>query len=262
MQRRRLLVALTAALCLVPLVAAAGPSGTVTVGVPGAMPLSGIGPGGAPRGVLLEATVEALRRMGHAVRLVPMPLARLYAAVMQDGPHGIDVAVTVQATPERRGKAHFAPTLVMEYLVLAAPWAADYAPRTISEVRGHVIGGRTGVEYPGLDDLPDLRIKRTNSHQGNARMAIAGRVDGLLLGSITGVWELRESGQMPALTLAPVAFGSIPLTVALNKHRFPAERRAAFDAILRNLQAEPLWEAIVARNGATDLLHDWTVAYE
>ncbi len=271
MQRRGALIALLAALSLAipPLTAAnarnqAPPldSRTLTVGVPDAMPLSGFDADGRPRGILLDATIEALRRMGYDTRFVPLPMARLYAAVMQDGADGIDVAVSVQATPERRGRMHFAPTMVMEYLILAAPWRSGYSPRTIGDLRGHVIGGRTGVEYPGLDDLPDLYIKRTRSDRGNARMAIGGRVAGFLMGSVTGVWELRATGQMPTLAISPVAFGSIPLTVALNRHRFSAEKKATFDRTVKEIVREPVWQDILRRNEATDLLTDWPVVYE
>lgn len=232
----------------------------LVVGVPGNMPLTGIGEDGGARGILAEAAVAVLESMGHDVRLQPMPFGRMYAAISQGGPGSIDVALSVLPTAARHEEAHYAPTMVTEYSVIAAPSAKGYAPGRSADLKGRVLGGRTGFRYPGLDDMAGLSIKRTDSHLGNARMALANRIDGLLIGSITGVWELRQGGLMEQLTLSPVAFYAIPLTVALNRDSFDATALAAFDAALVRFMNSPAWTTLVERNEASDLLKTWPLS--
>lgn len=230
---------------------------SLSLGIPGNAPLTSL-EGGRVAGVIAEATVRVLQTMGHTVAPRPLPFKRMYQWLHSGQ---LDVAVSVLATPERTALAHYSMPIVTEYTIVMVPKGQAFPLRRLTDLQGKRLGGQLGFVYPRLDRL-ELELLRESDYTTNLQKLAAGKLDGALLGSITGPFLVRRLGLQDKLETLSHAIEAVPLGAALNKAVFTAADLAVFNAALQALHNSPEWRTILSTNGVADLFHAWPVLTE
>lgn len=227
----------------------------VTIGVPTNPPLSMTADGKA-QGILYDLTVKALEKMGYTVASRDLPFARLYQDIHSGA---VDVAISVLKTPERATQAHYSEPVVTEYNVVAVKKGNAFTLDTTDNLAGRRIGTRNGFKYPLIDGRGDLTLDPGNDHLVNVRKLVANRLDGMIIGSITGVVQLQDNQFGDQIDILPNSLGAVPLGTALSAKRFTPDDLERFNATLRALRADPVFAEIVAKYRAGDLMKDYSI---
>ena len=223
----RALLALTALLLLSPFYVL--PAREVRVGVPpGAMPLVGI-EDGKLTGVIGQMTETVLHRMGHTAVVESMPFARLYQQVEEGG---IDIAARVLASDDRRRRAFYSEPIVTEYQVIVVPRARTFQAERIDDLIGKNLGTQRGFIYPTLDNKDGVTLTPGDSVSNNVNKMLSGRLDGVIVNSVFGVYQLRKDNLLDRIDILPSAASPVPLSVALSNARFTEDERQQFNQYL------------------------------
>ena len=230
----------------------AGLSKELSIGIIEENPLARVGdtPGSA-LGVIGEAVATLLHQKGFQPRYESLPAARAYKMV-ESGE--IDLAITVLKTAER---AYYSAPILTEFTVLVVPKGKGFALRSLADLKGKVIGGRSGFLYPSLDRAEGVVIERNSTSAANYMKLLAGRLDAVLAGSISGGLELRQLGLMDKVEQLPAAVGIIPLGAAFSMQHFSAADVADFDRGIAGLKSTRHWGVILNRYGAEGLVRPW-----
>lgn len=226
----------------------------LSLGIPGNAPFTGL-EGTRISGVIAEATVRALATMGHTVTPRPLPFKRMYQWIHTGH---LDVAVSVLSTPERRSLAHYSAPIVTEYTLLMVPRGGAFPFQRLADLQAKKIGGQLGFSYPQLDTL-GIELIRENDYVTNLRKLVAGKIDGILIGSITGPFLAKRLGLLERLEILPQAIEAVPLGAALSKTTFTEADLEGFNLAVKALQASPIWQQILAANGVAELMQVWPV---
>lgn len=227
---------------------------TLSLGIPGNAPFTGL-EGTHITGVIAEATVFALRSMGREVLPRALPFKRMYQWVHAGN---LDVAVSVLRTPERATLAHYSIPIVTEYTVIVVPKGRPFPVQRVSDLRGKRIGGQLGFVYPQLEGI-GVELIYEKDYLTNLQKIAAGKLDGALIGSITGPFLARRLGLLEDIAFLPMAIGSVPLGAAFSKTAFTEDDLAAFNAALEHLLQSAAWQHILSTNGIADLVKEWPV---
>lgn len=226
----------------------------VTVGIPGNAPFTGLSDGKVT-GIIAEATVQVLEAMGHRVTPERIPFARIYKWVHSGK---LDVGTSMLRTEARAAQAHYTGPVVTEYTLIAVPKGKAFPLRTVGDLKGRKIGGMLGFKYPSLD-AQGIPLVRERSYELNLRKAARGRLDGILIGSITGPFLVERLGLSDKIEFLPVAINPVPLGAALSMKRFDKKDLRAFEEALAALKAGPEWRQILENNGVNDYIRTWPV---
>jgi ABC-type amino acid transport substrate-binding protein len=248
--RRLLLTIAIAATAATPALAC-----NVTVGIPGNAPLTGLSTGHVT-GVIAETTILALNAIGCRVTARKVPFARMYQWVHEGK---LDVATSVLATPDRTGKAWYSAPIVTEYTLVMIPKGKGFAMESASDLAGRTIGGQIGFRYPQLDGI-ELKLVRTRHYEVNIRKLTARRIDGVLIGSITGPYLAKKMGMDGRVEFLPRALGIVGLGSALSHKFFSKAQFARFNMALGDIMGSSEWKKILVANGVAEYLLPWRIA--
>ncbi|HYD31390.1 MAG TPA: transporter substrate-binding domain-containing protein [Azospirillaceae bacterium] len=247
-------VLVTLSLCTGALAQTAGGE-PVTIGVPTNPPLTMFADGKG-QGIIHDLSVAALEKMGYTVVGRDLPFARLYQEIHGAG---VDVAISVLKTPERSTQALYSDPIITEYNVMVAKKGAAFALATTDDLPGRKIGTRNGFKYPLLDVRTDLTLDPGGDHLMNVRKLVAGRLDGMIVGSVSGLAQLKENQFGDQIEVLPNSIGKVPLGTALSSKRFTQADLDRFNATVAELRAGPAFAEIVARYNAGDLVKEYPV---
>jgi len=236
-------------------VPAAAAAKEVKAGIISDNPLATVdAPSGTISGVIGETVDMVLRRSGYRPEYQALPATRAYMMV-ENG--DVDLILTAFKTPERTAAARYSAPIMTEFTILAVPKGKGFALHSLAGLKGKTIGGRGGFLYPTLDRSEGVVIERNVSTEANLRKLLAGRLDAVVVGSISGTFELRQLGLVDKIEFLPVAIDPLPLGVAFSTRSFSAADVAAFDKDVAALQTTPQWAAILKRHGAEGLARPW-----
>jgi len=206
---------------------------------------------GAPSGLLFDVGDAALKAAGFAPGYVELPWARLYDDIASGD---IDGAIGVFAVGEDREKALYSGPIMTQYPVLVARRGEMAAPKTLKDLHGRTIGGRLGLSYNTLLQHPEIHILRSRTDQNNIEKLVRGRLDAAIVGSVTGLYDLRRDGRLDVLDVI-AAIDEIPLGLALADERFGPGDLAAVNAALADLLAAGALQRAAERYDVTAFLN-------
>lgn len=212
---------------------------------------------GTVSGLVGGAVDTILRQTGHLPRYEAFPPARAYHLVEIGA---VDLLLTALRTSDRAALAHYSAPVVTEYNVLVVAKGQGFPFGRLSDLVGRSIGGRTGFRYPTLDAAEGVIIERNISSEANIQKMLAGRLDAVVVGSISGIEDLRRSGQFDKVEFLPMAVDAVPLGVAFARGAFSEEDVLNFNTRLASLKQSPQWGLIMGRAGAGDLVRSWPLA--
>jgi polar amino acid transport system substrate-binding protein len=227
----------------------------LSLGIPGNAPLAGLD-GEHVTGIVALATVAALEEMGRQVTAKRLPFKRMYHDVHSGR---LDVAVSVLRTEERARQAYYSAPIVTEYTVIMVPRGRGFPFRRLADLDGKRIGAQLGFVYPGLQQTRAQLIREKN-YEVNIRKVAAGKLDGAVVGSITGPYLARELGLSDRIEFLPLAIGEVPLGAALSKSAFDESDLAAFDAAVSKFRGGAEWRKALAAKDIAQLIKAWPVA--
>jgi ABC-type amino acid transport substrate-binding protein len=226
----------------------------LSLGIPGNVPFTGL-EDTRVTGVIAEATVLALQTLGYQVKPRALPFKRMYHGVHTGD---LDVAVSVLRTPGRATLAYYSMPIVTEYTLVMVPKGRVFPLTHPADLQGKRIGGQLGFTYPQLGNLGEHLIYEKD-YETNLRKIATTKLDGALIGSITGPFLAKRLGLLEAIDVLPTAIGMVPLGAAFSKMAFTESELTAFDAAIQHIQASPVWQQILSANGVVDLVKDWPV---
>ncbi len=226
----------------------------LSLGIPGNAPFTGLH-SGRVTGVIAEVTVIALEAMGRSVLPQRLPFKRMYKGVHTGR---LDVAVSVLRTPKRAELSHYSAPIVTEYTLIMVPKGRTFPLRRVTDLQGKKIGGQLGFQYPQLDGTR-VELIREKDYETNIRRVAAGKLDGALIGSITGPFLVKRFGLSEEIAFLPTAIGAVPLSAAFSKSVFTDVDLAGFNAAIRDILASPKWHEILSANGVETLVKEWPV---
>ena len=183
----------------------------VNLGIPENLPFTGLTEGRAT-GLIGEAATISLQSMGYEVKCRHVPFARLYKWVHSGR---MDAGASLFKTPERQSLAHYSAPIVTEYTIIAVPKGKAFPLDQINDLTGKLIGGILGFNYPTLDKL-NFPLVRERSYLANLKKIGVGRIDGILIGSITGRYLAQINGFSDKMEFLPNAVGKVGLGVAVS----------------------------------------------
>lgn len=222
------------------------------LGIPGNAPFATLD-GRHVSGVIAQATVWALQSMGWQVTPRSLPFKRMYQWIHSGA---LDVAVSVLRTPERASLARYSAPIITEYTVVMVPKGHVFVLRTLADLHGKKIGGQLGFVYPQLAGI-GMELIYEKDYETNLRKVAEGKLDGALIGSITGPFLARRLGVSHAIAFLPNAIGAVPLGAAFSKTIFTEDDLAAFDEAIGRLHASMEWQEILLENGIEGLVKTW-----
>ena len=242
------------ALSLIGCLAFGSANAQVVIGVPtGNMPLTDAG-GTGFKGLFADAIPAILAKAGIDTKLEARPFARLYAEL---GSQELGGAMSVLETPQRKESANFTKPLIVEHTVIVVPKEKSFKLASFADLNGKSIGTRAGFSYSYFDSRPEIKREAGPDHVSNVRKMLAGRLDGVAVGSVTGIYAIREAGLGNQIEVLPVSLGSIGLSYGFAKKSVPAEKVTAANAALDTYLASPEYKASLAKYGISDLVRDY-----
>ena len=231
-----------------------GTNDTLSLGIPGNAPFTGL-TGTRVTGVIAETTIAALEAMGWRVAPRRLPFKRMYKWVHTGR---LDVALSVLRTPERAELAHYSAPIVTEYTVIMVPKGRTFPLRRVTDLEGRKIGGQLGFQYPQIDGT-GVKLILEKDYDTNIRKIAEGKLDGALIGSITGPFLVQRLGLSDQIEFLLSALGAGPLGAAFSKSALTNDQLAEFDAAIEDILAGPRWHEILFANGTGDLVKEWPI---
>jgi polar amino acid transport system substrate-binding protein len=158
---------------------------------------------GAPKGFVVEAAVEVLKRAGYEVTVTLLPFARAMQKTTEDG-----IMTGVFLSAERAKVYDYSTPLVYEDVVIAVGKGKEFAFAKAADLAGKKIGLRDkffyGDEFTAV--IPQVTLDNDSSPSLRAKKLAAGRVDAALFnpGKTAVLNSAKEAGVSPDdLTVLP-----------------------------------------------------------
>ena len=226
----------------------------VVMGVPsGNMPLSDA-TGSSFAGLFPDAIPSILGKAGIDTKLETRPFARLYAEL---GSQEIGGAMSVLATPQRQESALFSKSLLTEHTVIVVPKGKTFKLDSFGDLDGKTLGTRAGFSYSYFDSRPGIKREPGPDHVSNVRKMLAGRLDGVAVGSVTGIYAIREAGLGDQIEIIGKSLGNIGLSYAFAKKAVAADKIPAVNAALDAYLASAEYKASLDKYKIADLVRDY-----
>ncbi len=175
-----------------------------TMAIPGNEPFTGA-KDGKPAGLIAEATADVLKAMGREVNLRNLPFKRMYKWVHEGK---VDVAISVLKTPDRAKLALYTDPVITEYTVIMVPAGKVFKLNKVADLKYRRIGGQLGFRYPPLDGV-GVKLIRERNYQTNIAKIASGKIEGILIGSVTGQYLVKNLGYTGQVEILPKAIGSV-----------------------------------------------------
>lgn len=214
---------------------------------------------GKPSGIFIEALDAVLKKSGVTPTYLNMPTGD----ALRDLNSGtISVATVVVPTPRIKDAAYFSAPVVNEYNVVVTLKGKGFDLAKVSDLHGKKIGARVGYQYPLLEKDQDIQLLRYPTDGEMLRALLFGQVDVAIIAGISDIYALRSEGIIMRLEILKTSVGVVPLVAAFSKKSFTRESVDAFDQALVSFKQGPEWQAILERNGMSDLVKDWPLVTE
>jgi len=214
---------------------------------------------GWPMGVMLEALDQIVRDMGLAPTYISMPAGEIPKA-LDNGQ--IDIAAVRILSARNRGTALYSEPLIDEYNVLAVRAGEAFPAKRLSDLKGKIIAGREGYQYPLLEKNTDIKLLRFDSDGAVIRALLFKQVDMVILAALTDIFVFRTEGVMRQLEVLDASVGKVPLRSAFSSRRFTQADVDVFNQKWEAFRASPAWQEIIDRNGFADLIREWPLLVE
>jgi hypothetical protein len=213
---------------------------------------------GHPGGVMLEATVDVLAKMGFRATFITIPASDIPKALEMGQ---IDVAAVRIQSPRSKESALFSDPIIHEYNVPITRAGERLPFRKLSDLSGKIIAGRTGFHYPSLSssDKGDITIRRFESDGAMIRSLLLREVDVAIIAALSDIYVFRSEGVMRHIEVLDVSIGSVPLRAAFNSRKFSNSDLQRFNQLLNSYQSSAAWQVLLERNGIADLVREWTM---
>jgi polar amino acid transport system substrate-binding protein len=228
---------------------------TLTVSVSNNAPLATLSDGQL-HGVLAQAAAYVLADMGYNLKPKVMPFNRTYSLLHKGD---IDVALSVLATPERLALANYSAPIVIEYGVILVARNKGFSLQRIADLEGRKIGAKLGFKYPDVE-ASGIELIPAKDDQTNIRKLLSGRLDGVILGSLTGPHLIEQLGLDAEVDYLPLAVSKVPLGIGVSLKRWSAADMQHFNRGIKALKASPEWSKIMSENGILKNDLNWPVA--
>jgi ABC-type amino acid transport substrate-binding protein len=213
---------------------------------------------GQPHGIVIEAIDRILPRMGRRPRYIVMPGSADVAIAVSEGTIGVNSVIVMSTS--NQSQYRFTAPIVTEFNIVAVRQDYPLKMERLSDLYGLKLGGRTGYQYPLLENDPNINLQRFAQDGELIRNLIHKRIDAAIISAISDVYKLRAEGVMAQIRLLAKAVGEVPLRVGLSPILFTQDDQARFDALLSELKASAEWVDILQHNGFADLVVDWPIA--
>lgn len=204
-------------------------------------------------GLIAGAALHALERMGITPALRQVPFSRMYKWVHSGQ---LDLAVAVLNSPDRAALTHYSAPIAAEYTVIVVAKGKRFPFRRPGDLRDRRISAQLGFLYPGIDHL-NLPLVRERDFRTSVAKVVEGKVDGTLIGSVTGLFAVADMGILDRLDTLPNASEAISLGVAFSRQAFRREDVTAFDNAILDSKDDPAWPRLLEQSGAAPFLRDW-----
>jgi polar amino acid transport system substrate-binding protein len=208
---------------------------------------------GQVSGVLAEIAAHVLTGMGYELDVQVLPFKRAYHQVHKAS---LDVAMSVLATPKRITQAHYSNAIIFEYTLILVNQGSAFKFQTLGDLKGKKLGARLGFKYPELAHA-DVQLDRHSDYQSSIKKLHAGRLDGVLVGSLTGPYLLQQLGMTDQFDYLPTAVSKVPLGIAVSYKMWDYEQLEQFNTALRKFENTLAWQRIISTNGVTDWVRQW-----
>ena len=136
------------------------------------------------------------------------------------------------------------------------PQGREFRLQTLRDLEKRGIGGQLGFRYPALRGL-DVNILRARSYKVNIQRVASGRIDGALIGSITGPYTVAKLRLNNHVTFLPNAIDVVHLGSALSTQAFSKSMRKKFDSEIARILAGKRWKKIRKANNVLQHQKDW-----
>jgi polar amino acid transport system substrate-binding protein len=149
--------------------------------------------GGTPKGFVIEASVEVLKRAGYDVTVTLLPFARAMQKATEDG-----VMTGVFFSGERAKLYDYSAPLVFDNVVIAVAKGKDFPFDKATDLAGKKIGLQGSFFYGDefTTVIPQLTVDGDTSPSVRVKKLSAGRIDAALFnpGKSAFVNSVREAG--------------------------------------------------------------------
>lgn len=199
-------------------------------------------------GLLPELHQELARRLQRPLQTVLLARKRV-ALAMLEGETDLHCYQTPEWFGPLAGKVQWSlPLFTLHNRIIRQ--ASAPAINTLDDLRGHALGTTLGYFYPTLEPyFRDGRVRRDDagSERQGFRKFMAGRLDFLVMNSLSLDWHLREWAQhrpdtpMPIST--PLVFDPVEVRCALS----PALSQQAVNRVIDSMRADDSLDAILRR---------------
>lgn len=224
----------------------------LNVGVVESIPLAGV-VDDALTGVIGQAADAILTRMGYALSLEVLPPERAYFWLAKGR---IDVAINVTPTPAREALAYYSKPIAPDYRGVLVRRDMPMLGKSITELWPLHLGAELGLRM--LTDTYDSLIDMRATHiQSALLMADQGRLEGVVLSTISGSYLLKKMALQDDLRFLPHAIELVPLSIGFSRRRFTKRDVARFDQLQVDLTASRTWWDILDHNNAYGLIKHW-----
>ncbi|MFZ5842198.1 MAG: substrate-binding periplasmic protein [Pseudomonadota bacterium] len=199
-------------------------------------------------GLLPELHQELAKRLQRPPQTVLVARKRVALAVLE-GETDLHCYQTPEWFGPLAGKVQWSVPLFTVHNRIIRQASAP-AINTLDDLRGHAVGTTLGYFYPTLEPyFRDGRIRRADagSERQGFRKFMAGRLDFLVMNSLSLDWHLREWAQrlpgtpMPIST--PLVFDPVEVRCALS----PALSLQAVNRVIDSMRADDSLDAILQR---------------
>ncbi|MEG3639595.1 substrate-binding periplasmic protein [Magnetococcus sp. PR-3] len=211
---------------------------------------------GHPVGVISEATIHLLKKLGYQVKLIRMSPDAMKEALKEGS---IDVGTSLPIPSSQEDHFLYSAPLIREYNVLMVRNGDSFTLNRRSDLYGKRIGARKNFLYPLLQDDPNITLIYHLKDGENARKLMLGELDAIIVGSVSDIFEFTAEGVMRELelTVMKTAVGFVEIGSAFSHNTFTQTQRDAFNQRLATFMQSPTWQRILERNGMRDLIHQW-----
>jgi len=199
-------------------------------------------------GLLPELHQELAKRLQRPLQTVLLARKRV-ALAMLEGETDLHCYQTPEWFGPLAGKVQWSvPLFPLHNRIIRQ--ASAPAINTLDDLRGHALGTTLGYFYPTLEPyFRDGRVRRDDagSERQGFRKFMAGRLDFLVMNSLSLDWHLREWAQrMPGTPMpisTPLVFDPVEVRCALS----PALSLQAVNRVIDSMRADDSLDAILRR---------------
>lgn len=202
---------------------------------------------GVPRGISVDLTREAIRRMGYNVTITPYSWTRAVEMVQTGQAHGI-FSLFRSAERETWGVFPKEPVFIDRQYFYGIPGTVIQYDGTIGSLTNYTIGITRGYSYGDAFDEAvkngTLRTEAVDSNTANIEKVENGRIDAFIDSQYATLYYLKQTGQTGKVT--ELALLREPeLYLAFSRKKVDQDFVDRYDHVMREMREDGTYDAIV-----------------